>query len=188
MNILNFYKFKKKFGQNYLIFNLKFNFDLCSGYNYFNYHTNEIDFLKVKFIKNKIYLKKKKNYYCNFLLFNFFFLKIININISFNIIKIFLKKILKLNFFFFKILLDYNKIILFKKKFKIYKIKFYLKKFFFPYPKINIIKLFLKKKTFFFYTILLNIIKTKKLKIEKIKKYIYNFTIKIKNNVLFTKI
>ncbi|WMC19329.1 MAG: hypothetical protein NVS84_00365 [Candidatus Carsonella ruddii] len=188
MNILNLYKFKKKIGQNYLIFNLKFKFDLCSGYNYFNYNSNEIDFLKIKFIKNKIYLKKKKNFYCNFLLFNFFFFKIININISFNIIKIFLKKIKKTFFFFFKIITDNNKIILFKKKFKIYKIKFYLKKFFFPYPKINIIKLFLKKNTTFFYTIMLNIIKVKKLKIEKIKKYIYNFIIKIKNNVLFTKI
>ncbi|XZR53065.1 MAG: hypothetical protein ACM3Q5_00365 [Candidatus Carsonella ruddii] len=188
MNILDFYKFKKKIGQNYLIFNLKFNFDLCSGYNYFNNITNEIDFLKIKFIKNKIYLKKKKNFYCNFLLFNFFFLKIININISFNIIKIFFKKIIKTFFFFFKILSDYNKIIFFKKKFKIYKIKFYLRKFFFPYPKINIIKLFLKKQTFFLKIIKLNIIKTKKIKIEKIKKYIYNITIKIKNNVLFTKI
>ncbi|XZR52654.1 MAG: hypothetical protein ACM3Q7_00355 [Candidatus Carsonella ruddii] len=188
MNILNFYKFKKKIGQNYLIFNLKFNFDLCSGYNYFNYITNEIDFLKNKFIKNKIYLKKKKNFYCNFLLFNFYFLKIININISFNIIKIFLKKIKKTNFFFFKILIDYNKIVFFKKKFKIYKIKFYLKKFFFPYPKINIIKLFLKKNINFFYTIILNIFKIKKFKIEKIKKIIYILTIKIKNNVFFTKI
>ncbi|BFI90883.1 hypothetical protein [Candidatus Carsonella ruddii] len=185
MNIQNFYKFKKKIGQNYLIFNLKFNFDLCSGYNYFNNISNEIDFLKIKFIKNKIYLKKKKSFYCNFLLFNFFFLKIININISFNIIKIFLKKIRKIRFFFFKILIDYNKLFFFKKKFKIYKIKFYLKKFFFPYPKINIIKLFFKKKNSFFYKIILN---KNKVKSEKIKKYIYNFLIKIKKNVLFTKI
>ncbi|WMC20524.1 MAG: hypothetical protein PNH44_00365 [Candidatus Carsonella ruddii] len=188
MNILNFYKFKKKIGQNYLIFNLKFNFDLCSGYNYFNNITNEIDFLKSKFIKNKIYLKNKKNFYCNFLLFNFFCFKIININISFNIIKIFLKKIKKINFFFFKILIDYNKIILFKKKFKIYKIKFYLKKFFFPHPKINIVKLFLKKKTKFYYKIFSNILKVNKIKIEKTKKFIFKLIIKIKNNVSFTKI
>ncbi|WMC19927.1 MAG: hypothetical protein NVS86_00360 [Candidatus Carsonella ruddii] len=188
MNLLNFYKFKKKIGQNYLIFNLKFSFDLCSGYNYFNYINNEIDFFKIKFIKNKIYLKNKKNFYCNFLLFNFFYFKIININISFNIIKIFLKKIKKINFFFFKILIDYNKILLFEKKFKIYKIKFYLKKFFFPYPKINIVKLFIKKKTEFYYKIILNILKIKKTKIEKIKKFIYKLTIKIKNNVSFTKI
>ncbi|MBY0585337.1 hypothetical protein K5B08_00215, partial [Candidatus Carsonella ruddii] len=106
MNILNLSKFKKNIGQNYLVFNLKFYFDLCSGYNYFNNISNDIDFLKNKFIFNKIYLLKNKNYYSNFLLFNFKILKIININISFNLIKIFLIKLNKIKKFFFKIIIN----------------------------------------------------------------------------------
>ncbi|AFP84102.1 hypothetical protein A355_063 [Candidatus Carsonella ruddii HT isolate Thao2000] len=180
MNIQNLYKFKKKIGQNYLIYNLKFNFDLCSGYNYFNNINNEIDFYKIKFICNKNYLSKKITFYCNFLLFNYFLFKLININISFNIIKIFIKIIKKLKFYYFKIIINSNYLFFFK-KFKIYKIKFFIKKIFFPIPKVNIVKIFFKKKK------LKKNIKIKN-KLEKIKNYTNKIIIKIKNNVFFKKI
>ncbi|AFP83918.1 hypothetical protein [Candidatus Carsonella ruddii] len=183
MNLLNLYKFKKKIGQNYLIFNLKFNFDLCSGYNYFNNFNNEIDYFKIKFIFNKNYLNKKKTFYCNFLLFNYYLYKLININISFNIIKIFIKKIKKIKLFFFKIIINYNFFFFFK-KFKIYKIKFFLKKFFFPTPKINIVKIFFKKNFFFLINFNINI----KNKLEKSKKIIFKIIKKINKNVFFKKI
>ncbi|MFI4870117.1 MAG: hypothetical protein ACH6QM_00630 [Candidatus Carsonella ruddii] len=173
MNIRNLYKFKKKIGQNYLIFNLKFNFDLCSGYNFFNYFNNEIDFDKNKFINNNIYFFKNINNYSNFLNFNFFLKKILNINISFNIIKIFLNKINIIKKKIFKIIININNVFLFKHK--IFKKKFFLKKNFFPYPKINIIKIFfikIKKKKYFF------LLSNNKIKSEK-KKFFLNIIIKI---------
>ncbi|XOD39048.1 MAG: hypothetical protein ACAF48_00370 [Candidatus Carsonella ruddii] len=187
MNIQNFYKFKKKIGQNYLIFNLKFKFDLCSGYNYFNLFNNELDFLKNKFINNKIYLLFKNNNYCNFLNFNFKILKIININLPFNIIKIFFKKIKKIKKFFFKIIINLVNFLIFKNKIKVIKKKFFLKKIFFPYPKINIIKVYFKKKKNIKILFFINIFKIKKIKSEKIKFFCKKINILIKKNVFFNK-
>ncbi|MGK2916037.1 MAG: hypothetical protein ACSLEH_00300 [Candidatus Carsonella ruddii] len=183
MNTQNLYKFKKKIGQNYLIFNLKFNFDLCSGYNFFNNFNNEIDFNKNKFINNNIYFLNNINNYSNFLNFNFSLKKILNINISFNIIKIFLNKINTIKRKIFKIIININNLFLFKHK--IFKKKFFFKKNFFPYPKINIIKIFfikIKKTKMFF---LLN---NNKIKSEKTK-FFLNIIIKIfYKNVFINKI
>ncbi|BCG49284.1 hypothetical protein [Candidatus Carsonella ruddii] len=180
MNILNFCKFKKKIGQNYLIFNLKFSLDLCSGYNYFNNFCNEIDYYKIKYTKNNIYFCKKKCIYSNFLNFNFFLNKFININISFNIIKIFLKKINKISIFYFKIIIDLSKKKFFKKNSIIIKIKIFKKKFFFPYPKIRIIKMYFKKKYFYKKKFVLNFNNLR---------FNYSKPIKlINNNVFFKKI
>ncbi|WP_432781993.1 hypothetical protein V7Y73_00375 [Candidatus Carsonella ruddii] len=179
MNILNFYKFKKNIGQNYSIFNLKFVLDLCSGYNYFNNFCNEIDYYKIKYINNNIYFHKKKCIYSNFLNFNFFLIKFVNINISFNIIKIFLKKIKKISIFYFKIIIDLSKKKFFKKN-TIIKIKIFKKKFFFPYPKTNIIKMYFKKKCFYKKKFFLNLynLRFNYLKIIKL----------INRNVFFKKI
>lgn len=185
MNIQNLYKFKKKIGQNYLIFNLKFKFDLCSGYNYFNIFNNELDFLKSKFLNNKIYLLKNKNLYLNFLYFNFNILKLININLPFNIIKIFFKKIKKIKRFFFKIIVNFINFLIFKKKILIFKKKFFLKKNFFPYPKINIIKIYFKKKKNKSINFFLNIIKLKQNKSEIIKFFVKKIILIIKKNVFF---
>ncbi|WP_433927729.1 hypothetical protein [Candidatus Carsonella ruddii] len=186
MNILNFYKFKKNICQNYLIYNLKFNFDLCSGYNYFNFYNNDIDFFKNKFINNKIYLFKNKNFYTNFLLFNFNIKKIININLPFNIIKIFIKKIKKINKFYFKIVINIENFLLFKKKNNIIKIKFFFKKIFFPYPKINILKIYFKKKINININFFLIIFKLNKIKSEKIKYFLKKTIILINKNVFFS--
>ncbi|AFP84283.1 hypothetical protein [Candidatus Carsonella ruddii] len=145
MNIQNLIRFKKKFGQNYILYFKKKKNDFCSGLNFFNYVSNDIEYNKNCFCKNKIYLFDNKNFYKNFLYFFFFLKNVININLPFNIIKLFIKKQFKIKKYYFKIIIQFSFIKKFKLTGTLIKVKLFKINIFFPIVKIKIAKILYRK-------------------------------------------
>ncbi|BAF35087.1 hypothetical protein CRP_056 [Candidatus Carsonella ruddii PV] len=148
MNIQNLIKFKKEFGQNYVLFQKKKKIDFCSGFNFFNCLTNDLDYLKSCFCKNKIYIFNNKNFYKNFLIFFFPINYIVNINLPFNIINFFIKKQFKIKNFYFKLIIYFFFITKFKITGIVNKIKFFKINIFYPFTKVKIVNILYKKNVY----------------------------------------
>ncbi|AFP83538.1 hypothetical protein [Candidatus Carsonella ruddii] len=188
MNIQNLIKFKKKFGQNFLVFFFKNKINFCLGL-FLNYKIiNDIDYKNNFYLYNKNFFKIKKIYYSNILCFKIKFKKKININLSFNISIFFLKKIFKIKIKYLKIIIQKKILNSLKKKYIIVLKKNIKNKFFFPFPKIKIIKLFIKKKKYIIFYLKKINLKIFHIKIEKNNIFINFLNIFLKKNVLFNKI
>ncbi|AFP83728.1 hypothetical protein A33Y_071 [Candidatus Carsonella ruddii CS isolate Thao2000] len=188
MNIQNLIKFKKKFGQNFLIFFFESKINFCLGL-FLNYKIiNDIDYHNNFNLYNKNFFKIKKIYYSNILLFKINFKKKININLSFNISFFFLKKIFKIKIKFLKIIIQKEFFLYIKNKFIIIYKKNIKNKFFFPFPKIKIIKFFLKKKKYIIFYLKKINLKLFNIKIEKNEIFTIFTNFLLKKNVLFNKI